>query len=197
MARMNSLLMQFPIQPEMVSHDDQRWHVHLAAHGSVADRFAAGAIIGVALTVSLYGVNRLGVCAIASCHRVFIDSSPGRSRRYCTEHVTVKGNVSTLRRAAARRARRVPRTCRELGLRPLLFLYNRATAVRPGRRPLCASHVCLLNCGYGLIAGSRRRANSDVLVTHVTEMTPSDFFSSPKSIITMSPTHEAYGPRMR
>ncbi len=100
-ARMNSLLIQYPIQPELVSHDDQRWHVHLAAHGSVADRLASGAIIGMALTVSLYGVNRLGVCAIASCHRVFIDSSPGRSRRYCTEHVTVKGNVSTLRRQPA------------------------------------------------------------------------------------------------
>jgi len=97
-ARMNTLLIQYPIQPELVSHDDQRWHVHLAAHGSVADRLAAGAIIGMALTVSLYGVNRLGVCGIASCRRVFIDSSPGRSRRYCTEHMTAKGNVSTLRR---------------------------------------------------------------------------------------------------
>ncbi len=96
--RLNMLLIQYPIQPELVNHDDQRWHVHLAAHGSVADRLGAGAIIGMALTVSLYGVNRLGVCAIASCHRVFIDSSPGRSRRYCTEHVTAKGNVSTLRR---------------------------------------------------------------------------------------------------
>ena len=99
--RMNALLIQYPIQPELVSHDDQRWHVHLAPHGSVADRLAAGAIIGMALTVSMYGVNRLGVCAIASCRRVFIDSSPGRSRRYCTEHMTAKGNVSTLRRQTA------------------------------------------------------------------------------------------------
>jgi predicted RNA-binding Zn ribbon-like protein len=96
--RMNALLIQYPIQPELVSHDDQRWHVHLAGHGSAADRFAAGAIIGMSLIVSLYGVNRLGICAIASCHRVFIDASPGRSRRYCTEHVAAKGNVSTLRR---------------------------------------------------------------------------------------------------
>ena len=103
--RLNVLLIQYPIQPELVSHDDQRWHVHLAAHGSVADRLAAGAIIGMALTVSMYGVNRLGVCGIASCHRVFIDSSPGRSRRYCTEHVTAKGNVSTLRRQTCHRAR--------------------------------------------------------------------------------------------
>jgi predicted RNA-binding Zn ribbon-like protein len=98
MARMNALLMQFPIQPELVSHDDQRWHVHLAPHGSVSDRFAAGAVIGVALAVSVVGVSRLGVCAIASCPRVFLDSSPGKSRRYCTEHTAAKGNVSALRR---------------------------------------------------------------------------------------------------
>jgi predicted RNA-binding Zn ribbon-like protein len=98
MARMNALLLQFPVQPELVSHDDKRWHVHLAGHGSVADRFAAGAVIGVALTVSLLGVNRLGVCAIAACPRVFLDASPGKSRRYCSEHAPAKGNVSTLRR---------------------------------------------------------------------------------------------------
>jgi predicted RNA-binding Zn ribbon-like protein len=97
MSRLNALLIQFPIQPEMTSHDDQRWHVHLAGHGSAADRFAAGAIIGIALTVSQSGVGRLGVCAIASCPRVFIDASPGRSRRYCAEHAAAKGNVSTLR----------------------------------------------------------------------------------------------------
>jgi predicted RNA-binding Zn ribbon-like protein len=95
-ARLNALLMQFPIQPELVGHDDQRWHVHLASHGSAADQVASGAIIGLALTVSLYGVNRLGICAIASCPRVFIDSSKNKSRRYCTEHGT-RGNVSTLR----------------------------------------------------------------------------------------------------
>jgi predicted RNA-binding Zn ribbon-like protein len=97
MDKLNALLMQFPIQPEMVSHDDQRWHVHLAAQGSAADRFAAGAIVAVALTVSQVGVSRLGVCAIASCPRVFIDASPGNSRRYCAEHPAAKGNISTLR----------------------------------------------------------------------------------------------------
>jgi predicted RNA-binding Zn ribbon-like protein len=95
-SRLNALLVQFPIQPELVGHDDQRWHVHLAKHGSAADQFAAGAVIGLALTVSLYGVSRLGICAIASCPRIFIDSSTNKSRRYCTEHGT-RGNVSTLR----------------------------------------------------------------------------------------------------
>ena len=98
--RLNALLLQFPIQPELVSHDDQRWHVHLAEHGSASDRIGAGAIIGIALTVSLYGVGRLGICAIASCPRVFVDSSPNQSRRYCTEH-GARGNVRTLRAPTA------------------------------------------------------------------------------------------------
>jgi predicted RNA-binding Zn ribbon-like protein len=101
MTRLNALLVQFPIQPEMTDHDQQRWHVHLAWQGSAGDRFAAGAIIGVALTVSGLGVNRLGICAIASCPQVFIDASPGKSRRYCKEHATARGNVSTLRRPSA------------------------------------------------------------------------------------------------
>jgi predicted RNA-binding Zn ribbon-like protein len=96
--RLNALLIQFPVQPELVSHDDQRWHAHLAGQGAVSDRFAAGAVIGVSLMVTMHGVSRLGVCAIASCPRVFIDSSPGKSRRYCTDHSIGRGNVSALRR---------------------------------------------------------------------------------------------------
>ncbi len=102
MDRLNALLVQFPIQPEMTNHDQSRWHVHLASQGSVGDRFAAGAIIGVSLTVAGLGVSRLGVCAIASCPRVFIDASPGKSRRYCDVHAAARGNVSTLRREPAK-----------------------------------------------------------------------------------------------
>jgi Putative stress-induced transcription regulator/CGNR zinc finger len=99
MDRLNALLIQFPIQPEMTNHDDGgRWHVHLASQGSIGDRFAAAAIISIALTVSVVGVSRLGICAIASCGQVFIDASRGKSRRYCAEHVAARGNVSTLRR---------------------------------------------------------------------------------------------------
>jgi predicted RNA-binding Zn ribbon-like protein len=95
-ARLNGLLVQFPIQPELVSHDDQRWHVHLAAHGTASDQFAAGAVIGLTLMVSMYGVSRLGICAIAACPRIFFDASTNKSRRYCAEH-GARGNVSALR----------------------------------------------------------------------------------------------------
>jgi predicted RNA-binding Zn ribbon-like protein len=107
--RLNTLLVQYPIQPELVSHDDQRWHVHLARQGAVSDQIGAGAIIGLALTVSLYGVSRLGICAIASCPRAFIDSSPNQSRRYCADH-GARGNVRTLTPAQAHRHDAAPAT---------------------------------------------------------------------------------------
>jgi len=98
--RLNALLARSPIQPELVSHDDQRWHVHLADGGSAADRYAAGAVIGLTLMVSQLGLKRLGVCSIASCQRVFIDASPNRSRRYCAEHCATRANVTTIRAQA-------------------------------------------------------------------------------------------------
>jgi predicted RNA-binding Zn ribbon-like protein len=95
--RLNALLVRFPIQPELVSHDDQRWHVHLARSGSVSDRYASGAVIGLTLMVSQLGLSRFGICSIAACQQVFIDGSPNRSRRYCPEHSATRGNVTTIR----------------------------------------------------------------------------------------------------
>jgi predicted RNA-binding Zn ribbon-like protein len=95
--RLNALLVRFPIQPVLVGHDDQRWHVHLAEAGSVSDRYAAGAVIGLTLMVSQFGLSRLGICSIAACQQVFIDGSPNRSRRYCPEHSATRTNVTTIR----------------------------------------------------------------------------------------------------
>ena len=97
-ARLNGLLARSSVQPELVSHEgDERWHLHLADAGSVADRYAAGAVIALTLVISQFGLRRLGVCSIASCQRVFIDASPNRSRRYCTEHCATRTNVTTIR----------------------------------------------------------------------------------------------------
>jgi predicted RNA-binding Zn ribbon-like protein len=95
--RLNALLARSLVQPELVSHDDQPWHLHLAEHGSAADQYAAGAVIGLTLTVARHGLSRLGICSIASCHRVFIDASSNRSRRYCPEHGASRANVTTIR----------------------------------------------------------------------------------------------------
>lgn len=98
--RLNALMMIHPVHPVLVSHDGQPWHVHLDESGSLTDRYAAAAVISLFLLVSQLGIERFGVCAIASCDRVFIDGSSNKSRRYCKEHSAARGNVTSLRTQA-------------------------------------------------------------------------------------------------
>jgi len=95
--RLNALLIQHPIHPQISGHDGQRWHVHLTESGSVADRYAAGAVMGLAVRISEIGTERLGVCQAASCQGVFIDTSTNRSRRYCSDRCATRANVTAFR----------------------------------------------------------------------------------------------------
>ena len=94
--RLNALMMVHPVHPVLVAHDGQPWHVHLDESGSVTDRYAAASVISLFLLVSQLGIERLGICAIASCDQVFIDGSSNKSRRYCKEHSAARGNVTSL-----------------------------------------------------------------------------------------------------
>jgi hypothetical protein len=83
--RLNALLTVHPVHPVIVAH-------------------AAASVISLALLLSQLGLERFGICAIASCDRVFIDGSSNKSRRYCSAHGAGRGNVTTLpreRQAAA------------------------------------------------------------------------------------------------
>jgi predicted RNA-binding Zn ribbon-like protein len=95
--RLNALLIQHPVHPVLVRHDGPRWHMHLTDGGSVADRYAVAAVIGLATVVTEYGMNRLGICAIAACECAFIDASTNRSRRYCSDHCTARATVTAFR----------------------------------------------------------------------------------------------------
>jgi predicted RNA-binding Zn ribbon-like protein len=59
--------------------------VHYTETGSVADRYAAGAVMGLAVVLSDLGIDRIGVCAAEGCNGVFIDDTPDRSRAYCSD----------------------------------------------------------------------------------------------------------------
>ena len=96
-ARLNALLVTHPLQPEIVNHDGDRWHLHLAESGSVSDRYTAAAVVGLSMIVTQVGLHKLGVCSIASCDRVFVDGSSNGSRRYCTDHSAARGTVTALR----------------------------------------------------------------------------------------------------
>ncbi len=96
--RLNALLTVHPVHPVLVQHDGEPWHIHLSDAGSMTDRYAAASVISMALLLAQLGADRLGICAIASCDRVYIDGSSNKSRRYCAGHSAVKGNVAALPR---------------------------------------------------------------------------------------------------
>ncbi|HEY4461692.1 MAG TPA: CGNR zinc finger domain-containing protein [Streptosporangiaceae bacterium] len=96
-ARLNALLMQHPVHPQLSTHDGQPWHVHFTDSGSVADKYAAGAAMGLAVRITELGVERFGVCQAPPCLGVFIDTSTNRSRRYCSERCVSRANVTAFR----------------------------------------------------------------------------------------------------
>src|SRR6478752_209341 len=57
--RLNSLLIQHPVQPQISGHDNERWHLHLTEGGRMADQYAVGAVMGLATMVTDLGVDRL------------------------------------------------------------------------------------------------------------------------------------------
>lgn len=83
--RLNALLVRHPVHPQISGHDGQRWHLHITESGSVPDRYAAGAAMGLAVYISAEGLDRLAICAAAPCRNVYIDTSSNHTRRYCSD----------------------------------------------------------------------------------------------------------------
>jgi predicted RNA-binding Zn ribbon-like protein len=94
MERLNSLLIQHPIHPQISGHDGQDWHMHLTESGSVPDRYAAGASMGLAVYVSTHGIERLGVCQAPLCGKIYFDTTADRSRRHCSDRCANLANVA-------------------------------------------------------------------------------------------------------
>ncbi|MGW6744153.1 CGNR zinc finger domain-containing protein [Streptomyces sp. NPDC055025] len=101
---LNSLLLEFPVSPQISGHgylDDEghpRWHMHLADHPSNATAgYAATAAMGLAFHLTEYGVDRLGLCQAAPCRNAYLDTSTNRSRRYCSDRCATRANVAAYR----------------------------------------------------------------------------------------------------
>jgi predicted RNA-binding Zn ribbon-like protein len=95
--RLNALLTRHPIHQQFTRHDGQRWHVHLVDSGSLADRYAAGAIAGLTGLITESGTRRLGTCGAKDCDRVFIGTGSGRDKQYCSAQCTPEASVRALR----------------------------------------------------------------------------------------------------
>jgi predicted RNA-binding Zn ribbon-like protein len=104
---LNELLARHPIFASITNHDGSGWHLHVAHTGSsVAETLTAEALLGLAATVCELGTRSFGVCSAHRCARVFVDTSPNQSRRYCSHRCSSRANVAAFRarrRAAATR----------------------------------------------------------------------------------------------
>jgi predicted RNA-binding Zn ribbon-like protein len=95
---LNGLLARHPITPQISDHDPGDLHLHVATgSGSVAEQLVGESILGLATLVTDLGADRLGVCASATCSNAFVDASPNRSRRYCSERCSSRANVAAYR----------------------------------------------------------------------------------------------------
>jgi predicted RNA-binding Zn ribbon-like protein len=61
------------------------------------DKYAAGAAMGLAVRLTELGIERFGICRATPCKGVFIDTSAGRTRRYCSDRCTNRANVTAFR----------------------------------------------------------------------------------------------------
>jgi len=94
----NALLARHPVAPYIAGHDRETWHLHVAERGStVAALITAECVMGLAMLVVDYGPTRLGVCSSDKCTSVFIDTSPNKSRRYCSDRCSSRANVAAYR----------------------------------------------------------------------------------------------------
>jgi hypothetical protein len=96
-ARLNALLVQYPVRPILARHGRSGWHLHLDDSGSVSDRYGAGAVTGLAMIVSQSGMSHIGICAMPGCGSAFAEAGPGRPS-HCADHR--KPNVTALRSRA-------------------------------------------------------------------------------------------------
>jgi predicted RNA-binding Zn ribbon-like protein len=97
-ARLNELLERHPVTPMISDHDPARLHMHVANRAaSVAELLVGESLMGLANLVCDLGPERFGVCEAERCDRVFVDTSPNRSRRYCSERCSSRANVAAYR----------------------------------------------------------------------------------------------------
>lgn len=95
---LNELMAQHPITPMISDHDPADLHLHVATRAaSVAELLISESLLGLASVVCDLGPTRLGVCHAPPCRNVYVDTSPNRSRRYCSDRCSSRANVAAYR----------------------------------------------------------------------------------------------------
>ena len=95
---LNDLLERHPVTPMISAHDPGNLHMHVANHAaSVSDLLISEALLGLATVVCDLGPSRMGVCSATPCVNVYVDTSPNKSRRYCSDRCSSRANVAAYR----------------------------------------------------------------------------------------------------
>ena len=95
---LNDLMARHPITPRISDHDEHDLHLHVATdNASVAELLVGESLLGLVTLVCDLGPDRLGVCSADRCTHVFVDTSPNRSRRYCSDRCSSRANVAAYR----------------------------------------------------------------------------------------------------
>ena len=95
---LNELLASHPVTPMISDHDPDNLHMHVTNRASsVAELLIAESLMGLANLVCDLGATRLGICSEPRCDKVFVDTSPNQSRRYCSDRCSSRANVAAFR----------------------------------------------------------------------------------------------------
>ena len=95
---LNDLLARHPVTPMISDHDPAHLHMHVANRSaSVAELLVGEALMGLANLICDLGATRLGTCTASPCDNVYVDTSPNRSRRYCSDRCSSRANVAAYR----------------------------------------------------------------------------------------------------
>ena len=95
--RLNELLCCADVHPRMTNHDGTL-HVHYSRDGAPAvEQLSTTVAVGVAMLVTRYGWDRLGICDAQDCQDVFVDTSRNNSRRFCSDTCASRASVAAFR----------------------------------------------------------------------------------------------------
>ncbi|MFQ5555042.1 MAG: CGNR zinc finger domain-containing protein [Acidimicrobiia bacterium] len=95
---LNEILTDVEATPRVSTHSEEP-HLHFEPTDASPSRWL-GAVTAMGLGVALIegGIDRIGVCASATCDDVYVDGSRNRSRRHCSDTCTTRENVAAYRR---------------------------------------------------------------------------------------------------
>ena len=100
---LNELLARHPITPQISDHDASTCtSTSGPARAASPSRSSASPCSGSRRWSATSAPTGSGVCSSATCTNVFVDASPNRSRRYCSDRCSSRANVAAYR--ARRRA---------------------------------------------------------------------------------------------